>query len=195
MTEFSQVEVVTLAVLLAGGDQRSVDTEDVAVKAHEIGPGRFSWRKYPTQINLELVRVYLSDAKKPDKGELLSGSGRTGWKLTQAGLKWAKTAEAQLGQATLGRGRERSRAGSVDENRWRRERARILSTAAWKRWSRSETELAVADIRQVFRIDSYAVGELRETKIARLRALFEDDDEIRPFLVSAAGVLNDQEGP
>jgi hypothetical protein len=83
--QLTQCEIVILAVHLLGGDQHAVDTEDVAIKAHELAPGRFSWRKYPEQINLELVRVYLSDAKKPEKGGLLLGSGRTGWSLTTHG--------------------------------------------------------------------------------------------------------------
>jgi hypothetical protein len=48
-----------------------------------------SWRKYPDQINLELIRVFLSDAKKKKHG-LLLGAGKTGWRLTQAGLDWAE---------------------------------------------------------------------------------------------------------
>src|SRR5262245_4834111 len=75
----SQLEVVTLAVFLLGGDEQVVDTEDVAMKVNAIAPGRFSWRKYPEQVNLELVRVFLSDAKKPEFGGLVSGSGARGW--------------------------------------------------------------------------------------------------------------------
>src|SRR5438874_12278117 len=94
--EPSHMGVVTLAVHLLGGAQRAIDTEDIAVEAHRLAPGRFAWKKYPDQINLELVRVYLSDAKKSDKGVLLHGSGRTGWRLTQRGLKWAKEAAQNI---------------------------------------------------------------------------------------------------
>jgi len=48
-------EIVTIAVFLLGGESHAVDTEDIAVKANEIAPGRFSWRKYPDQINIETV--------------------------------------------------------------------------------------------------------------------------------------------
>ena len=64
---FSNHEIVTLAVYLLGGESKAIDTEDVAVKANEIAPGRFNWRKYPHQINIENVRTFLSDAKKPKK--------------------------------------------------------------------------------------------------------------------------------
>ena len=59
----SNHEIVTLAVYLLGGDTQYVDTEDAAVKANELAPGRFTWRKYRDQINIENVRTFLSDAE------------------------------------------------------------------------------------------------------------------------------------
>lgn len=187
----SQSEIVTLAVYLLGGANDAVDTEDAAFKANELAPGRFTWRKYPEQINLELIRVYLSDAKKAAKGTLLIGTGRTGWKLTQKGLKWAHEAEKSLSQLDLGRQRKDSRSGSVDENRWRRERARIVSTEAWIRWNQSDQDLSAREAEEVFRIDSYSVGTLRETKITRALSLFADDDEIAPFLADMAKIVDE----
>jgi hypothetical protein len=178
----SQVELVTLAVYLAGGDGRPIDTEDVAVKSHELAPTRFSWRKYPHQINLELVRVYLSAAKSPAKGGFIAGSGRTGWTLTPKGLKWAKTAAETLGGRELDRRREETGGGPRDEQRWRRERDRLLSTRAWQLWSGGAREVPLREAQDVFRIDSYAVGRLRELKVNRLVALFEHDVEITAFL-------------
>jgi hypothetical protein len=55
----SNHEIVTLAAYLLGGDTQYVDTEDVAVKANELAPGRFTWRKYRNQINIENVRTFL----------------------------------------------------------------------------------------------------------------------------------------
>src|SRR5262245_41135171 len=84
-------ELLTVAVYLLKGESQRVDTEDVAVKANKLAPGRYTWRKYPDQINLELIRVYLSDAKKKEKGRYLAGSGNSGWMLTRAGLEFART--------------------------------------------------------------------------------------------------------
>jgi hypothetical protein len=181
----SQVEVVTLAVYLLGGARRAVDTEDVAVEAHRLAPGRFCWKKHPEQINLELIRVFLSDAKKSDaknKRALVIGSGRTGWRLTQQGLKWAQQASAAIGKVDPSRTRAESRSGSIDEQRWRRERDRIRSTSAWQLWESGGRSIPVADAKVVFRIDSYARGEIREAKLTRLRAMFSDDVELTPFL-------------
>jgi hypothetical protein len=178
--EPSQAEVVTLAVFRLGGAQRAIDTEDVAVEAHKLAPGRFSWRKYPEQINLELIRVYLSDAKM--KHDLLLGSGKTGWRLTQAGLSWAEQAERSAKPGAYARTRSQSRGGSVDEQRYHRERSRIVGTEAWKLWSSGERDIPVSDAKEVFRIDSYARGALLEAKLTRMRAMFIRDEEIAPFI-------------
>ena len=47
-------EVVLLAVYLLGRETSPTDTEDIAVKADELAPGAFKWRKYPAQINMEM---------------------------------------------------------------------------------------------------------------------------------------------
>ena len=188
-----QVEIVALAVYLLGGDSRPVDTEDVAIKAHELAPGRFSWRKHPEQVNLELVRVYLSDAKKAAKGRLLSGSGRIGWSLTPAGLRWAKSAALRLLSGNLDRARQESKSGSIDERRWRRERARILATPAWSHWDSAGAAPAPNEAAEVFRIDSYADERLRTLKIARLKGLFASDETVNPFLERMAEILEEQE--
>src|SRR6266699_1562416 len=186
----SQFEVVTLAVFLLGGDQRPVDTEDVAVKAHELAPGRFAWRKYPDQINLELIRVFLSDAKKPKNGAMLDGSGDTGWSLTPAGLQWAKKAAEALPGKDLARRREDGRGGGVKEQRWRRERERILRTKAWEMWSSGNRDVSVRDAEDVFRIDAYAVGRMRNLKITRLRALFDEADQVQEFLKEMSSIIS-----
>ena len=59
--------MVIFAVYLLGGGQKFVDTEDIAKKADQMSPGNFSWRKYQDQINLELIRVFLSNAKKENR--------------------------------------------------------------------------------------------------------------------------------
>jgi hypothetical protein len=189
----SQMELVTLAVHLLGGAHRAIDTEDAAVRAHQLAPGRFSWKKYPDQINLELIRVYLSDAKM--KGKLLLGSGRTGWRLTQKGLKWAEQAARGFGQVNTSRSRASLRSGSIDEQRWRRERARIVSTVAWTKWASGNSDIPAAQAKEVFRIDSYARGDLREAKITRLQSLFTNDNEVAPFLDQLVKILNREANP
>jgi hypothetical protein len=184
----SQLELVTLAVYLLGGDRNPVDTEDVAKKADSLAPGRFAWRKYKDQINLELIRVFLSDAKKRANGAYVEGSGRTGWSLTSAGRAWAAKTGQRLVGADLRRPRTQLRAGSLEESRWRRERARLITTAAWVQWSQG-APISARDAAEVFRIDSYAQGRTRHLKVARLLELFSGDREISSFLSEASVVV------
>ena len=187
-------ELVTLAVYQLGGTQRHVDTEDVAVKVFQFAPKRFGWRKYPEQINLELVRVYLSDAKKVEHGELLSGSGKTGWQLTRKGLDWLGSARKRLDAFQKDESVDRpSRAGSVDSNRRDREHKRIVSLPAWTRWAEGERNVVLADAREVFRLDSYATPSVRESKLARLKAMFADDEELSRFLAHLSAEIDKEE--
>src|SRR5688572_20740618 len=89
--DFSNPELVTIAVALLNGDADYIDREDIAIKVNDIAPGRFNWRKYPERIDLDTVGVALRDAKKPKNGALLTGSNVGGWMLSPAGLKWIKT--------------------------------------------------------------------------------------------------------
>lgn len=195
-TPSSHVDLVVLAVYLLGraGGRTAWDTEDVAVKVFELSPTRFAWQKRKDQINLELVRVSLSDAKKPEKGGLIEGSGRTGWSLSPAGLDWARTAAEAMLLESHERSREAGRGGSIDEQRWRRERERLVGCLAWATWNDNPSaDVPLRDVREVFRIDSYADHRMRAAKIARLQEMFADDDRVRDFLARMAGLLRSED--
>ena len=190
----SQVELVTLALYLLEGHRHVVDTEDVAVRVHKLAPGRFSWRKYPDQINLELVRVYLSAAKDSSRGGWIDGTGKSGWTLTPSGLEWAKGNAQRFVDRDLTRRREERPGGSVDEQRWQRERNRLIKTPAWAKWvSPEKGNIVPRDAAEVFRIDSYAVGRTRDLKITRLRELFDSDPEISSFLAALTPLITESE--
>ena len=74
---------------LAGAAQKATDTEDIAYKANEIAPGRFTWRKYKDQINLALIYKHLWDLTKADKGDYITGTEKEGW-LTATCKTWAR---------------------------------------------------------------------------------------------------------
>ena len=184
-------EVVVLAVADLGGGQRSVDTEDVAIRCHELAPTLFSWRKYPQQVNLEIVRVSLSDAKKQKNGQLLSGSGRDGWRLTRRGLDWlAQVAPSKRveGRAAL----SKRTAGSIDTVRAAREAARIETAPAWSAWKEGRA-VSPDEARAIFRIDGYTSEQLLELKLTRLLDLFPANSEHRRFLEAASAVLTGME--
>jgi hypothetical protein len=194
LTPITRADLVIWAVLLLGGDQKRIDTEDVAVKAFQLDPKSFCWRKHPDQINLELVRVNLSNAKKPENGAFLTGSGRTGWSLTRKGLAWIRTARSPL--KSLGASepqRRASSAGSIDSSRRDRERKRILALPAWTRWANGDKSVVLAEAREVYRLDSYSTLSVREAKLTRLRAMFGDDEQLSPFLAHLSDEIDKED--
>lgn len=84
--EFANHEIAVVALFLLGGRSGSIETEDVAVQMNILAPGRFNWRKYKDQIDIDNIRSSLRDAKKKRNGALVSGSEKEGWRLTQSGL-------------------------------------------------------------------------------------------------------------
>jgi len=183
-----QYHVVTAALHQLGGGARAIDTEDVAVRAYELAPQLFCWQKYPQHINLELVRVALSDAKKPKNGGLTSGSGRNGWRLTQRGLAWVQ--QSSLAEPTLASSKSRGKrtAGSVDVVRRNREKSRLQASPAWRAWTEGEA-ISQRDAKALFRIDQYTTDEMVEMKIVRLLGMPWNDSQVDRFLSQAADVL------
>ncbi len=172
---FANHEIVTLAVYLLGGDTVYVDTEDVAVKANEFAPGRFTWRRVRDQINLEIIRVYLSDAKKPDKGGYLLGSGTDGWMLTEKGLDFSRRRVKDLRGIDL----SRKPMGTKERQRLRNERARMLTDEAFIKFEAGGAEsVSRREAEAFFRVDDYVVGDARERKIVRILNTFAEDPEL-----------------
>lgn len=193
-SNLTQYEVAVWAVYLLGGASKSIDTEDAAVKCHELAPTLFSWQKHKDQINLELVRVSLSDGKKAKNGELLSGSGREGWRLSSRGLDWIRTRErAGAGFATAPIRHSKGRAGSIDSVRRERERERLMSSESWQGWKDSGT-LSARAAQQAFRIDEYTTERMAAIKVARLRAMFDAEDDLSRFLAKASETILKQGG-
>ena len=98
-------EIVVYVLGVLGGEYQRVHTEDIAVKCHELFPDGFSWAKYPKLPDKDVVRVALTDARKPEYGGLVTGragqglglSAKTkgprvadGWILTAAGVDWLR---------------------------------------------------------------------------------------------------------
>lgn len=187
---FTNPEIVTIALSECGGASAPVETEDVAIKAFEMSPSRFSWKKYKDQINLELVRVCLSDAKKPKNGSLVFGSGSQGWSLSPAGVSWTIEHSDRSASISEEKPRVESKSQSPREQRWRRERDRLMLTQAYKEWQ-NQANIDPQVATEVFRIDSYADGNLVERKIARLIELFADD-ELSEFVYQAASKVRER---
>lgn len=168
-------EVVTLAVYLLGGDSKAIDTEDVAIKANELAPGRFTWTKYPDQINIEIIRAFLSDAKKPKHGTLMTGTGTTGWLLTEAGLKFAVENKNKVASPAKAVTRL-----SKDETRRRKnELARVMTSVAYEKYAAGKSKsVTPQEADSVFRLNEYIVGDARQKKVLRVVNVLGEDEEV-----------------
>jgi hypothetical protein len=192
LTKARLYEIAVLAVSQLGGAADSIDTEDVAIKCHELAPHLFAWRKYPQQVNMEIVRVSLSDAKKSKNGSLLSGSGRDGWRLTRAGLDWVSH-EASTKSVDSQTSLSRRTSGSIDTVRAAREIARIESSSAWAAW-KSGSVITPEASKALFRIDGYTSAQLVDLKVTRLLAVFDPESVHRSFLEAASKPLKTTHG-
>ena len=187
---FANHELVTLAVYLLGGKTSYVDTEDVAVKANEIAPGRFTWRKYPDQVNIENVRAFLSDAKKSKNGNYLIGAGKRGWMLTESGLVFAEGAVKKLEYVDVSVRPETAR-----ERKWRQgERLRMLSSEAFEQIkTHGASSVTLRQAEEFFHLDDYVLGEARQRKLARTVNTFRNDPDLGPVVHAIAQVLREGE--
>lgn len=179
----SNHEVVVVAAYFTGAESAPADTEDIAIVANKIAPGRFSWRKYKDQINIDAVRKRLWDATKPERGAYLIGSEKVGWRLTKAGYDFA------LMQIKLGNANQETRRSHSQQERaaHSREINRMLGDDAFKKLTSGHAELITrSDAERFFRVDDYVVGKARALKIERLRIIAVGN----PELSNAIGVIS-----
>jgi len=183
-------QIAVLAAYLAGASSGNADTEDIAVKAAELAPGRFSWRKYPDQINIETIRKRLWDASSEKMGRLLTGSERDGWLLTEAGLQFCREHTEQLVQSE-----DASVRLSQKERAWAtRERARMQAESAFKKWQEGLIgEVQPVEAERFFRIDDYIVGDLRRSRVKRARDIFASDQSMSAAIDEIAKKVRDRD--
>jgi len=178
------MEIVALAVYFLGGESHYVHTEDVAVKANEITPGRFTWAKYPNQINIHTIMTHLWDAKSSRKGGLLIGSEKEGWMLTENGLELAR------GRVNALKGlKSASKKLTAGDQQWKRgERIRLLNTDAFRKAATEGAETVTCEEAEAFfRLNDYVIGDARERKITRIVNVFGDDPDLGPVVNMLAG--------
>ena len=160
--KFANHELVTIALYLLGGDAKPVDLEEIAMKVNQLAPGRFTWKRYPGQINIKNVDAFLWDAKKPKNGSYVINAKRDEWILTAEGLAFARKMSHELEGVDLSR-----KALSQKERNWmRRERERMLGSEAYQKFSAAEGDkITTREAQAFFRVDAYVTGIARSEKL------------------------------
>jgi hypothetical protein len=182
-------QIVVLATYLAGGDAQYADTEDVAMATAKIAPGRFSWVKYPDQINIENVRRRLLDATRPESGGYVTGSQRKGWLLTESGLAFCKKHEDRF----LREGDRQQRVSRAEQSWVGRERARMLKDKAFEKWASGKIEVVLpVEAERFFRIDDYMNTAERTACISRAAEAFRADETLRAAIEAISKLVRDR---
>jgi hypothetical protein len=86
-TTGSNMDVVLAALYLLGGATQLVHVEDIALKAYDLAPTRFSWTRHPEYPDLSVAREGLYDAYRANR------RGSRLVRRTKKGTEWALTAE------------------------------------------------------------------------------------------------------
>lgn len=185
----SNDKIVVLAAFLAGADQGLADTEDIAMRANELAPGKFTWRKYQEQINIEAVRKRLYDAAKGSRGGLISGGERDGWLLTTAGIEFCRQ-NADL----MKDGLSYTPRLSAKERTWQhRERTRMLAETAFIKWSAGEVDqILKQEAERFFAVDDYIKGAARAKRIERAEQVFRGDPDLEDAILEIGRLLGEQ---
>ena len=164
-------QVALVALLVLGGDRAPVDTENVAIEADKLAPGRFRWRKFKEHIDLGLVRNGLQDARKK---QLVDGGAHRGWVLTPNGMKEASRLLPGIADPST-----RKRV-STEQRQWEaRERSRLLAEPAFLiALEKGATVLTKRDALRLFKLDEYTSPDRRSERLRRFALSFTDEPEL-----------------
>ena len=156
MTEkkIKNIELVTLALYQLGGTNKSIDTEDIAVKSDEIDNERFKWRnkKYKEFVDRGLILESLNAARVRKIGSFLKGNDDKGWILTTDGLKFCKNSKHKFNHTVV----RKKRLSKVDKKYLIREETRIKNTEAFNKYFYGEKKnITKEEIKTLFKVDDY----------------------------------------
>jgi len=177
--KYSNSDIAVMAVYKWSGALRYVHLEDIAISAAELSPRRFSWKKYPDQINLEAVRLALKNELSAPEGRVTGGI-RDGWMLTPIGLTWClRNAEVGDAQALL---------DSIHK-----EADRAKKTAAFtKTIENREKEVSKTEVEAILRINEYSAARNRRERATALANAAMLDSELKYVLITLKRLGFDQ---
>lgn len=163
MTEAPNRQLLTVALSNLGGHERRIHTEDIALEANELAPGRFSWRKYPEYVDINVVLQGLGDARRARYDAHVLGSNVKGWMVTAAGQIWVK-------RLVMDRSSELASLVSAADGSaiagMRKEAQRLEATAAFALYSNGEqAKITRKQFFDFLRINEYFSDRARRRRI------------------------------
>lgn len=173
--ELSNVQIVLLAIFDLGGETNSIDIEDIAIKAFEYAPEKFSWRKFKDKIDLRVVSYAIKDAMIPKKGpSLISGNYRHGFMLTTDGLNWARSfaTTSESIKSSSYRNKSISEKIILEKNRL------VSSTAYLKYISGESGSITLSDFQDFARVNEYFPVHALQRRFALISNVVKDDENL-----------------
>jgi len=170
-SKYNNSDITVIAVYQLGGALRYIHLEDVAVKASELSPKAFSWKKYPEHINLEAVRIALKNELEA-KAKRVLGSIRHGWMLTPQGLSWClQNVSGETNQS------------SIDQ--MCKEIGRIKKSEAFNKLATDRIkEITDNDLKALLRIDEYFSPRNRSERISAFANAAVIETQLKPVLAT-----------
>ena len=186
MTQIRNDQVALVALHVIGGDRARIDTENVAIEADKLAPGRFRWRKFKEHIDLGLVRNGLQDARKK---LLVDGGALRGWTLTPDGIKEASRLLPELADPST-----RKRV-ATEQKQWEaRERSRLLGEPTVQMALEKGAEsLTTREALRLFKLDEYTSPERRSERLRRFAISFADEPELGRIVGELVGRIQDEQ--
>lgn len=182
--DLNNEQVATLAIYAMGGSGSRQDSEDIAIRCHELAPAKFGWKKHRELPSLAVANEALSDARRtsPDgvrvqaNTGLISGKPKEGWILTPDGAAWCEANEHLLPS------------GASDARKARPEEMRLLRNIRdhpqFARWRGGSETPAPAQVAGALLIASSAPAKAVENRIRKLHTIANTaaDGEIERYL-------------
>lgn len=186
----SNIQLVTIALGNLDGHEKPVDSEDVAVHVNELAPGKFTWRKYPEYIDLQVVNQSLQDARRERNGSLVTGSSSKGWMLSANGMEWFKhldiefrvdsAAEIQLRRGSLLRSQEM-------------ERRRLKGTAAYELYCKSRlADVTRNDFFDFAKVNEYFPLKARSRRYHFIESAVAGHDSLQDLWVNLRTIFSEE---
>jgi hypothetical protein len=184
----NNVQIIVLALYVAGAKTKRIHLEDIAICADKIIPGAFRWEKYRKFISDRIVLNSLSDATKEKNGSLASGSMKQGgWILTPEGIRFSQKHLKLLGKNKT----NKETRNSPELKSWiRHERVRLLHEEAYSKFIKGGlTAVSIKENESFFRLNEYITGVARKEQIQLLQNLFRDDAELKIAVIKLGNNL------
>lgn len=168
---FSNQQIVTMAIYLLGQGLKGFDIETIAKKADELSPGSFRWKTDPNMISDSNVWDALSNARK--KKWILEKISN--YFLTEIGVEFCEKNKHLLNIKK----QFKSRLRGIDKEIYENTKFRIINSKAYLKITSNETEeISLNDYRDLFNLNKYMSKDQEIEKVQKHLNMFVSDKEI-----------------